>query len=40
MIALFSFDAGNAQGELDFAFDGFTLEYWKDAFAVRTSTTR
>jgi len=33
VIALFSFDAGNEQGELDFAFSGFTLEYWKDAFA-------
>jgi spermidine/putrescine transport system permease protein len=33
VIALFSFDAGNAQGELDFTFDGFTLEYWRNAFA-------
>ena len=32
VIALFSFDTTDA-GELDFAFDGFTLEYWKDAFA-------
>ena len=32
VIALFSFDTTDS-GELDFAFDGFTLEYWKDAFA-------
>jgi spermidine/putrescine transport system permease protein len=34
VIALFSFESGNSQGELDFAFDGFSLEYWKDAFGV------
>jgi spermidine/putrescine transport system permease protein len=34
VIAVFSFDAGNAQGELDFAFDGFTLEPWRHAFDV------
>jgi spermidine/putrescine transport system permease protein len=34
VIALFSFDAGNAQGELDFAFDGFSLEPWRHAFDV------
>ena len=34
VIVLFSFDAGNAQGELDFTFSGFTLENWSDAFAV------
>jgi spermidine/putrescine transport system permease protein len=34
VIGLFSFEAGNSQGELDFAWDGFTLDYWKDAFAV------
>jgi spermidine/putrescine transport system permease protein len=34
VIALFSFDAGNEQGELDFAFSGFTLDFWKDAFSV------
>jgi spermidine/putrescine transport system permease protein len=34
VIVLFSFDAGNAQGELDFTFSGFTLENWNDAFAV------
>ena len=34
VIALFSFDAGNAQSELDFAFDGFTLEPWRHAFDV------
>jgi spermidine/putrescine transport system permease protein len=34
VIALFSFDAGNAQHELDFAFDGFTLEPWRHAFDV------
>lgn len=32
VVALFSFDAGNAQGELDFAWDGFTLTYWQHAF--------
>ncbi len=32
VIALFSFDAGTAQGELDFKWDGFTLDYWSDAF--------
>jgi spermidine/putrescine transport system permease protein len=32
VIGLFSFEAGNDQGELDFAWDGFTLEYWSDAF--------
>src|SRR5688572_19158333 len=35
VIALFSFDAGTAQGELDFVWDGFTVDYWKDAFAVK-----
>jgi spermidine/putrescine transport system permease protein len=35
VIALFSFDAGNDQGELDFAFSGFTLENWTDAFGVQ-----
>ncbi|CAN5451977.1 ABC transporter permease [soil metagenome] len=34
IIALFSFDAGNVQGELDFTWSAFTLDYWKDAFAV------
>jgi spermidine/putrescine transport system permease protein len=34
VIALFSFDKGSAQGELDFVLDSFTLDYWKDAFAV------
>ena len=34
IIGLFSFETGNAQGELDFAWDGFSLDYWKDAFAV------
>jgi spermidine/putrescine transport system permease protein len=38
VVALFSFDAGNAQGELDFVFDGFTLEFWKDAFANKDVT--
>jgi spermidine/putrescine transport system permease protein len=32
VIALFSFDAGNPQGELDFAFSGFSLEHWENAF--------
>ena len=34
VIALFSFDGGSAQGELDFVLDSFTLDYWKDAFAI------
>jgi spermidine/putrescine transport system permease protein len=34
VIALFSFDSGNAQGELDFVLDSFTLDFWKDAFGV------
>ncbi len=33
VIALFSFDTTD-QGELDFAWDGFTLDYWQNAFAV------
>ena len=33
VIALFSFDTGTAQGELDFTWSAFTLDYWKDAFA-------
>ena len=32
IVGLFSFVNGNAQGELDFAWDGFTTEYWSDAF--------
>jgi spermidine/putrescine transport system permease protein len=32
VVALFSFEKGNDQGELDFAWDGFTLDYWTDAF--------
>ena len=32
VIAAFSFDSGNAQGELDFAFNAFTFEYWRNAF--------
>jgi spermidine/putrescine transport system permease protein len=36
VVALFSFEAGNAQGELDFAWDGFSLDYWKDAFAIQS----
>ena len=32
IVGLFSFENGNAQGELDFAWDGFTTEYWSDAF--------
>lgn len=31
VVGLFSFDT-TAQGELDFAFNGFTLSYWRDAF--------
>jgi spermidine/putrescine transport system permease protein len=34
VIALFSFESGNAQGELDFAWDTLTTDYWKDAFAI------
>jgi spermidine/putrescine transport system permease protein len=34
VIALFSFDAGNSQGELDFKWDSFSFDYWKDAFGV------
>ncbi len=34
VITLFSFDAGNDQAELDFAFSGFTLENWTNAFGV------
>jgi spermidine/putrescine transport system permease protein len=33
VIALYSFEAGTAQGELDFSWDGFSLEYWQNAFA-------
>ena len=33
-IALFSFEPEHAQGKLDFTWDGFTLDYWKDAFAI------
>jgi spermidine/putrescine transport system permease protein len=33
VVALFSFDTGNSQGELDFAWSAFTLDYWRDAFA-------
>jgi spermidine/putrescine transport system permease protein len=32
VIALFSFDTTSA-GKLDFAWTGFTLDYWRDAFA-------
>ncbi len=32
IIGLFSFEAGNAQGELDFAWSSFTLTYWENAF--------
>jgi spermidine/putrescine transport system permease protein len=32
IIGLFSFETGNAQGELDFAWSSFTLEYWENAF--------
>jgi spermidine/putrescine transport system permease protein len=34
VIGLFSFDSGNDQGELDFAFSGFSLEPWRHAFDV------
>jgi spermidine/putrescine transport system permease protein len=34
VIGLFSFDAGNEQGEIDFAFSGFSLEPWRHAFSV------
>jgi len=32
VVALFSFDTGSEQGELDFAWSAFTLDYWRDAF--------
>jgi len=32
VIVLFSFDTGNANGELDFKWDSFTTEYWRHAF--------
>ena len=38
VIGLFSFEAGNDQGELDFAWSGFTLEYWEDAFGQKDVT--
>ena len=38
VVALFSFESGNAQGELDFTFDGFSFEYWKDAFGDQAVT--
>ncbi len=38
VIALFSFDAGNAQGEMDFVFDSFTLDFWKEPFANKDVT--
>jgi spermidine/putrescine transport system permease protein len=34
VVALFSFDAGNAQGELDFKWDAFTFDYWQHAFGI------
>jgi spermidine/putrescine transport system permease protein len=36
VIALYSFEAGTAQGELDFSWDGFSLEYWQNAFADKS----
>ena len=38
VIALFSFDTGSAQGELDFTWDGFTLTYWQHAFSDQAVT--
>ena len=38
VVGVFSFDAGNEQGELDFAFTSFTTEFWRDAFANRDVT--
>ena len=38
VIGLFSFETGNAQGELDFAWNGFTLDYWRDAFGEQAVT--
>ena len=38
VVAVFSFDAGNEQGELDFVFSGFTLEFWREAFANKDVT--
>ncbi|MGH2924040.1 MAG: ABC transporter permease [Solirubrobacterales bacterium] len=39
VVALFSFDSGNTQGELDFAWNSFTLDYWNDAFANEDVTS-
>lgn len=36
IVALFSFEAGNAQGELDFAWSGFSTEYWRNAFGIES----
>ena len=38
VVGVFSFDTGNAQGELDFVFSGFTTEFWREAFAVKDVT--
>ncbi|HET8975793.1 MAG TPA: ABC transporter permease [Solirubrobacterales bacterium] len=38
VVGVFSFDAGNEQGELDFVFSGFTLEFWREAFAIKDVT--
>jgi spermidine/putrescine transport system permease protein len=34
VVGLFSFETGNAQGELDFNWDGFSLDYWQNAFGI------
>lgn len=38
VVGLFSFETGNPQGELDFAWDGFTTDYWRDAFGNKDVT--
>ena len=38
VVGLFSFEKGNEQGELDFAWDGFTTDYWTDPFGQTAVT--
>ncbi|MGZ5310922.1 MAG: ABC transporter permease [Solirubrobacterales bacterium] len=32
VVGIYSFETGTAQGDLDFTWDGVTLDYWRDAF--------
>jgi spermidine/putrescine transport system permease protein len=32
VVGIYSFETGTAQGDLDFTWDGATLDYWRDAF--------